>query len=148
MLSALAFFCFGIAGWRVAPPQPATWVHPARWSNTRTQGGWPAPRLSADSGPVVAWSSEQRTPSLCDCYSFGRSCYARCFFSLFPGLSAPVVTDAFVIVCVVTRPGLGPFPSWNHPCIRRSPPISTTHGIPFVFSYRVVGALPSSSWCC
>ena len=23
-----------------------------------------------------------------------------------------------------------------------------THGIPFVFSYRVVGALPSSSWCC
>ena len=53
-------------------------------------------RLSADSGPVVAWSSEQRTPSLCDCYSFGRSCYARCF--LFPGLSAPVVTDAFAII--------------------------------------------------
>ena len=97
------------------------------------------------SWPDVAWSSEQRTPSLCDCYSFGRSRFARCLF--LPGLSAPVVTDAFAIACAVTRPGLDPHPILGEfffiGAVRLH---STAHGLPFVFSYRVVGVLPSSSW--
>ena len=63
----------------------------------------------------------KHTPSLCDCYSFGRSRFARCLF--LPGLSAPVVTDAFAIACAVTRPGLA-LHTISEVCLhRRSPPI-------------------------
>ena len=147
----MTFFCYCIAGWRIATsstghlgPPGAVEQHPdPRW----LAGSAPF-RNFADSWPVVAWSSEQRTPSLCVCYSFGRSCYARCFF-LFSRSLGTCCHGCFCHHCAVTRPGLDPHTTLKSSSSSAQSAYSTAHCFPFVFNYRVVvGVLPSSSWCC
>ena len=111
---------------------------------------------------AASWSPERRTPSLCDRYSFQSATFST--FSCFSGLPttcccdrfrqpegcasfAPVVlASTFLQLSVLWRGLDSTILQFRSPLLRRSPPIPTAHGVPFVSNAGVVdGVLASYS---